>query len=1016
MYNFSPDTLPLTPPVHLQVFLRPWFDKKCMHEGLELIRAKKISHFFFYRHAAAGLFDNDQPLYILFSRTAKIRQGFTLQEHSCEYCGPRAAGDKNRCPHLAALAILSLIARENDERNLFPIPLHFEKTGWSKIEEFLYNWLSNQKGKTTCNIEQNSLQLAKESNREGIRVTLPDTEKAQWEIFFTDKEKNREDVLYKLREQVKSLTLTENEAKLLYNGCETRGCKRDSSMWSWICHYFVQLAVDTLPQLSFDNDSKKILLTLEQDGAKFVITLPNNKTWELLSLLKNYGLEIPILPPAEECFQVSFASGAIRVVPSFRMADSTCISAEDLNGHKMGSHYYLPETGFLPVKKIPGDGIIKHPDNGGQASLLDFMARSQEPTGEYTVEANRVPDFLAKNSTALRFAGNKVEPAILDMKTVDFPQKLVIEKFYEDIEWCYLSFHYGMGDKTISLSDILQACEAKAEFIPGEEWLRLSDSPLSWLYDLLPERLTRSKDGAENVLQLRHSELMALTSLVPEVSNKVKKKTFQKKLAALLDCNSWSDDSLLEDCPDHLRSYQRNGLAWLNNIYQFCLGGLLADDMGLGKTHQGLALLQTISRRAKKGSAQLIICPASVLYHWKNKLDAFYPEMQYTIHYGPERVLDTTVNPGLLITTYAIARIDQELLAEIPFDIILLDEIQNLKNNKTAMHKAVNDLNARVKIGLTGTPIENSLTDLHSLFSICLPGFFGSIKNFNNTYLIPIKEHKNKKVEKRLRNLIQPFILRRNRKQVLKELPELTIDDRICELSTTQVKLYRDTVDESQELIEDLTLEEESIRYIHILAMLTRLKQICNHPCLLEGCRDATQYESGKWNLFVELLSECLAANLKVVVFSQYTGMLDIIEHYLDHAAIGYARLRGNMPVASREKMLQKFSDDSECKIFCASLLAGGTGIDLVAAQVVIHYDRWWNPAKEAQATARVHRMGQKKQVQVFRLITTGTLEEKIHALLKQKQEMADSLISEDEGGVIKQLDRSHLKELFRLG
>ena len=271
-------------------------------------------------------------------------------------------------------------------------------------------------------------------------------------------------------------------------------------------------------------------------------------------------------------------------------------------------------------------------------------------------------------------------------------------------------------------------------------------------------------------------------------------------------------------------------------------------------------------------------------------------------------------------------------------------------------------------------------------------------------------------MEKRLRNLIQPFILRRNRKQVLKELPELTIDDRICELSDTQVKLYRDTVDESQELIEDLTLEEESIKYINILAMLTRLKQICNHPCLLEGCRDATQYESGKWNLFVELLSECLAANLKVVVFSQYTGMLDIIEHYLDRSTIGFASLRGSMPVASREKMIRKFSDDSECKVFCASLLAGGTGIDLVAAQVVIHYDRWWNPAKEAQATARVHRMGQKKQVQVFRLITTGTLEEKIHALLKQKQEMADSLISEDEGGVIKQLDRSHLKELFRLG
>ena len=218
------------------------------------------------------------------------------------------------------------------------------------------------------------------------------------------------------------------------------------------------------------------------------------------------------------------------------------------------------------------------------------------------------------------------------------------------------------------------------------------------------------------------------------------------------------------------------------------------------------------------------------------------------------------------------------------------------------MHRAVAMLNARVKIGLTGTPIENSLTDLHSLFSICLPGFFGSTKNFSANFLIPIQEYKNKKVAKRLRHLIHPFILRRDRKQVLTELPDLAIDDRTCELSDTQVKLYREAVDESQELFDDMKLEETSVKYINILAMLTRLKQICNHPCLLEKSIDAEQYKSGKWNLFVEILSECLTADLKTVVFSQYTGMLDIIEHYLKQTGIGYASLGGNMTITRREE------------------------------------------------------------------------------------------------------------------
>ena len=1019
MYNNSSEPVPPKTPVHLQAFLRPWFDEKCLQEGLNLIRENRIHHFFFYRHAAAGLLDGSQQLHILFATTSNIRQGFTLQEHSCQYCGPGVAADNKRCPHLAALTILSLSTREGDKRNIFPMPLHFDTIGWSQIENFLYTWLSRQAGKTINSLQDNIFMLEKENGQEGIRVKLQSFMESQRRTFFTDKaETVEEEALHSLRRGMKNLTLTKNESQLLNKNAETRGSKRDSSIWSWLCRDFALQANGALPALHYDTDKKMITLVTRLDETELVITPPKNRTWELLSSLRDYGLDVTILEPAQECFQVDFlSSGAIQVVPSLRMDDGSFTPASELEEQKMGSCYYLPEKGFLPVKKQSGKGIIKHPDNSGQATLFDFAKRTREQTQEFTIDANLIPQFLQQNSAALQHPDNSVNQAILEIKTVSLPRELIIDTFEEDQDWCYLSCHYGMGDATIALDDILAAVTAKEDFIPGKEWLDLSHSPLSWLHDLLPDRLIQGKNGQGNVLRLRPSELMALTSLVPEVRNEVTKKDFRKQLTALLDSDSWSDESLLQDCPDHLRSYQRNGLAWLSSLYRFGLGGLLADDMGLGKTHQGLALLDSIAKQSKNGqSAGLIICPASVLYHWKNKIDAFYPQLSYTIHYGPGRILDTASNPGLLITTYATARVDQELLAEIPFDIILLDEIQNLKNKKTGMHKAVATLNARVKIGLTGTPIENSLTDLHSLFSLCLPGFLGSTKSFSTHFLIPIKDHKSKKVTERLRRLIHPFILRRNRKQVLTELPDLTIDDRTCELSATQVKLYRDAVDESVDLLDEMEAEESSIKYINILAMLTRLKQICNHPCLLEGCNDAEQYESGKWNLFIELLSECLSSDLKVVVFSQYTGMLDIIEHYLEQTGIDYANLRGSMALTQREKMLKKFSEEKKCKVFCASLLAGGTGIDLVAAQVVIHYDRWWNPAKEAQATARVHRMGQKQQVQVFRLITTGTLEEKIHVLLKGKQDMADSMISEDEGGVIKKLDRKHLKELFRLG
>ncbi|MFN2354077.1 MAG: DEAD/DEAH box helicase, partial [Desulfopila sp.] len=304
------------------------------------------------------------------------------------------------------------------------------------------------------------------------------------------------------------------------------------------------------------------------------------------------------------------------------------------------------------------------------------------------------------------------------------------------------------------------------------------------------------------------------------------------------------------------------------------------------------------------------------------------------------------------------------------------------------------------------------------LFHICLPGFLGSERRFKDLYVVP---HNKGGADKQatemlemLGRLIKPFILRRTRGQVLKELPQIIEDTRLCALSDDQVALYRQLIDEGEAVVESLQDESSAIPYMNVLAMITRLKQICNHPCLIEGTTDFDHYASGKWDLFVELVEELVDAGMKFVVFSQYTQMLAVIEKYFTTAGIDFCSLDGGMPTQTRQKMIRRFNEDSHCRAFVASLLAGGVGIDLTAAQAVIHYDRWWNPAKEEQATARVHRMGQQHVVQCFRLITRGTLEEKIHRLIDRKKALTTAVIQEDEANIIKQMDRKELTELFR--
>jgi SNF2 family DNA or RNA helicase len=384
-------------------------------------------------------------------------------------------------------------------------------------------------------------------------------------------------------------------------------------------------------------------------------------------------------------------------------------------------------------------------------------------------------------------------------------------------------------------------------------------------------------------------------------------------------------------------------------------------------------------------------------------------------YYGLDRSLgDFREQKGLLLTSYGIWKRDATLLNTIPFELAILDEIQIAKSHTSQVHSALLELNAPTKLGLTGTPIENRLRELKSLFDIVLPTYMPSNSDYQTFFTKPIEKEHSLDRKNLLMRFIAPFILRRKKEDVLFDLPEKTEEVAHCGLSEEQRSLYQQILSQSRNhLLRELKEESSPIPYVHIFALLSYLKQICDHPAVyLKEFANYKTYESGKWDLFIELLHEARDSGQKVVVFSQYLGMLDIIESYLKEHKIGFAAIRG--ATKDRAEEVRRFNRDPKCEVFVGSLQAAGLGIDLTAASVVIHYDRWWNAARENQATDRVHRIGQRRGVQVFKLITKGTFEERIDKLISKKGQLMEDIIGSDEQNLVKYFNRSELIELLQ--
>ncbi|MFJ8637175.1 DEAD/DEAH box helicase [Streptomyces sp. NPDC093568] len=462
-----------------------------------------------------------------------------------------------------------------------------------------------------------------------------------------------------------------------------------------------------------------------------------------------------------------------------------------------------------------------------------------------------------------------------------------------------------------------------------------------------------------------------------------------------------------------LRDYQRRGLSWLARMTSLGLGGCLADDMGLGKTITLIAL--HLHRQSDVASAgpTLVVCPTSLMGNWQREIERFAPGTRVRRFHGSRRDLDTVADGEFVLTTYGTMRLDAGRLAEVPWGMVVADEAQHVKNPYSATARALRSIGARSRVALTGTPVENNLSELWAILDWTTPGLLGRLGTFRARYAQAVEGGQDPAAAERLARLVRPFLLRRRKSDpgIAPELPPKTETDRAVSLTAEQAGLYEAVV---RETLAEISAADSMARRGLIVKLLTGLKQICNHPAqFLKEERPAIAGRSGKLELLDELLDTILSEEAGVLVFTQYVRMGRLIEEHLAARGVPSQFLHGGTPVAEREALVRRFQD-GEVPVFLLSLKAAGTGLNLTRAEHVVHYDRWWNPAVEAQATDRAYRIGQTRPVQVHRLIAEGTIEDRIADMLNRKRELADAVLGAGEAALTELTD-AELADLVEL-
>ncbi len=576
-------------------------------------------------------------------------------------------------------------------------------------------------------------------------------------------------------------------------------------------------------------------------------------------------------------------------------------------------------------------------------------------------------------------------------------------------DWFDARVDIVFGDQKVTIADVKKALANRQQFVP------LSDGTLG----ILPEEwikkyslLFRVGEGKQDQLRLSKYHMSVIDELYDDRNEEELVVKLEEKYDQLRNFNKIKEIPVPEHLAAILRPYQEHGFHWINYLQEIGWGGILADDMGLGKTVQALSYLHYYRHHYGKLTA-LVVCPTTLMFNWENEIKKFTPSLTYHIHHGADRTKnrDIFIDRDIVITTYGTLRSDIKMLVELPLDYVILDESQAIKNPSSKVTKAASLLKAKNRLCMSGTPLQNNTFDIFAQMNFLNPGMLGSIEFFRQEFSIPIDKFGEPDRKDHLRKILFPFILRRTKEQVAKDLPEKIETILYCEMDDEQRNIYEAYRNDFRDKILG-TIEQQGINrsQLTILQGLMKLRQICDSPAILNET-DKFPNHSIKLEELGREITENIS-NHKALVFSQFLGMLALIREKLVELGVDHEYFDGSTSAIDREKAIQRFQKDENCRVFLISLKAGGVGLNLTAADYVYIVDPWWNPAVEQQAIDRTHRIGQTKNIMAYRMICKDTIEDKILQLQEKKRNLAKDLITDDEG-FVKSLSRADVEYLF---
>lgn len=683
--------------------------------------------------------------------------------------------------------------------------------------------------------------------------------------------------------------------------------------------------------------------------------------------------------------------------------------------HGFLMHYYGENEKYMAFQDDAlGEGRDVREETKARLALKKYTTEIDESNGSFVIRKSldQIYDFLSTgiaemSNTCEIYASERVRKINI-VKRVNFGVGLKIES-----NLLKLDFTSDIVNPA-ELMDVLKAYKEKRKYF------RLKDGSIIQLMDDSIEAISSVVDSlhlgedqmSEGSVSVPTYRALTLDATLKSYRNiELDRDSYYRQLVKSMKNVGDSEFPIPDTMKKILRNYQKEGYRWLKTMASFGFGGILADDMGIGKTIQIIALFEEASKDTTKKS--LVVCPASLILNWDSEIKKFTSDIKTHIIMGSQeeraRLISMETDAQVWITSYDYLKRDYEQYSNMVFEYLIVDEAQFIKNQYTKNAVSVKQIQSKYKFALTGTPIENSLSELWSIFDFLMPGYLFDYSFFKKYYENPIVKYEDEEVLEDLRRMVEPFILRRVKKDVLKELPDKIESTILVDFDEESKKLYDANLSLIRQDLETQFANGQSNNKILVIAMLTKLRQLCCAPQLLY---DNFAGEAVKLDACMEIVNNCKENKKKVLIFSQFTSLLDIIAQRLFQENISYYMLTGDTSKSKRQEMVNTFNQD-DTQVFLISLKAGGTGLNLTGAEVVIHFDPWWNLSAQNQATDRAHRFGQEKNVQVFKLIVRNSIEEKILNLQEKKKDLSDAIINENEG-IITKMSKEDILELFQ--